>query len=327
MFQLLQKRWFYHGVPWAIITVQPFYDARQHLPDKPWWHITLMVASLLGPTMLAVYAHFYGLGRFLEKKRYAHYLLWLLAVIAVYVVSMVFFMRLWGFTDHTYDREFFNICIILSVTSGARYIKRGIQNRFRMQELEAKTARNELNALKAQINPHFLFNTLNNIYAINQNDPARGSEMILELAEVLVYHMGHFKKEYLPLEEEVQLIQSYITLEKLRLNDNCRLDIHLEPDNPALEVAPLLLLPFIENAFKHGTHPVKPCFIEISLKNEGNKVVFEVKNSIIKDRRVIKTHIGLENTQRRLELIYPKKHELTIENDGETHFVRLSIHT
>lgn len=327
MLQILQKRWFYHSVPWLLTMIQPFHDVMVNEPWRTFVEICLMVLSLMGPTILSVYAHFYIISRFLEKKKYLYYVLGLLAVVLFYVFTLIFLLSCWGITNHTYPAEFFNILIILSVTTGARYIKRGIQNRFRVQELEAKNARNELSALKAQINPHFLFNTLNNIYAINQNDPEKGSEMILELAEVLIYHMGHMKKEDLSLEEEIQLISSYIVLEKLRLNDNCKLTIHLEPENPKLEIAPLLLMPFIENAFKHGTHPIKPCFIEITLENHAKTIILTVKNSVIKDKRVVKTHIGMENTKRRLELIYPKKHELITESDEDAYSIRLSLHT
>jgi two-component system, LytTR family, sensor kinase len=323
----MQKRWFYHSVPWLLIMVQPFHDVRVNEPWRTFFETCLMVLSLIGPTIISVYAHFYVINRFLEKKKYVHYILGLLAVVFFYVFTVIFLLSCWGIVNHTYPREFFNILIILSITTGARYIKRGIQNRFRLQELEAKNARNELSALKAQINPHFLFNTLNNIYAINQTDPEKGSEMILELAEVLVYHMGHMKKEDLTLEEEIQLINSYIILEKLRLNDNCKLFIQLEPTNLQLEIAPLILMPFIENAFKHGTHPIKPCFIEIKLENYDRTVVLTVKNSVIKDRRVVKTHIGVENTKRRLELTYPGKHELVTQSDEECYSIRLSLQT
>jgi LytS/YehU family sensor histidine kinase len=214
---------------------------------------------------------------------------------------------------------------VASLAIGLQYFKRGVINQYQLQELRTKNAIAETAALKAQLNPHFLFNTLNNIYAVNIAEPEKGSEMILELADVMRYHLQISKAQIIALAEEEQLIKSYIELEKLRINNNCKLAVNIDIDNTTARIAPLLLLPFIENAFKHGTHPVKACFINISLLVEGEDLLFEVKNSLINNKNVVKTNIGLQNTLQRLKILYPNRHEVSTNVTNGTYHTRLLI--
>ena len=230
-----------------------------------------------------------------------------------------------GKMGNTRTQNIINFVFLQSIVLGLQYFKRGIVNQYQLQELKAKTAVTELNALKAQLNPHFLFNTLNNIYGINQLDAVKGSEMIMELSEVMRYHLEFSKVGQVRLEDEIQLLNSYITLEKLRLRDTCQVEVIFEGADQSLMISPLLFIPFVENAFKHGTHPTKNCFVSISLQTDVNRLSFTVKNSVIADRKVVKTHIGLQNTKRRLELIYPEKHQLSITKTDQEHTVELII--
>jgi LytS/YehU family sensor histidine kinase len=218
-----------------------------------------------------------------------------------------------------------NFAFLQIFAVGLQYFKRGIVNQYQLQELKAKTAQTELQALKAQINPHFLFNTLNNIYGMNQISPEKGSEMIMELSEVMRYHLEFSKEGKVTLADEIQLLQSYITLEQLRLRDTCDLQVDFKEVNESLMISPLLFLPFVENAFKHGTHPTKDCFVHIKLSTESNRLLLSVKNSLIINRKVVKTNIGLQNTKRRLELLFPEKHNLNITKNEVFHLVELSI--
>ncbi|WP_162200414.1 sensor histidine kinase [Kordia jejudonensis] len=225
----------------------------------------------------------------------------------------------------SFIQEISNIILLLVLSVGIRYLKRGIVGQFQLQELRVKKNEAEINALKAQINPHFLFNTLNNIYATNQIDAEKGSEMIMELSEVMRYHLRFSELQKVSLEDEVQLLHSYIALEKLRLTENCKIYINIAPSKSKLKIAPLLLLPFTENAFKHGTHPTKPCFINFSLVVENDTIIFQIRNSIISNKKIVKTHIGLENTKRRLKLIYNNKFELKISNTEDVFYLKLKL--
>ncbi|MFK7920881.1 MAG: sensor histidine kinase [Bacteroidia bacterium] len=211
-----------------------------------------------------------------------------------------------------------NVIFLLLFSTSLQYMKRGFIKQYRFQELKAKSAEIELNFLKAQINPHFLFNTLNNIYATNQIDSEQGSEMILELSDLMRYHLTASKKKFVPLEEEVGLIKSYIKIEELRLRDNCQLIISLPEEASKLMIGPLILLPFIENAFKYGTHSTLPCQINLDLSVNQRELKMQLSNTVFPSKRVIKTNIGLANTQKRLEILYPQTHSLeTIESEDQ----------
>ncbi len=267
---------------------------------------------------------------FFDKRKYKPYILYTLLLIFITILVLRLMYDLLGEREGIPDlvlwlQDFTNVCFFLVSTTGFQYVKRGLINQYQLQELRAKTAETELNALKAQINPHFLFNTLNNIYAINKIDSEQGGEMLLELSEVMRYHLRFSKMKEVNLEEELQLIKAYIELEKLRLTKNCELITTFEPINERLKIAPLLFLPFIENAFKHGTHPVQKSFVHLSITSTENKVHFEVSNSIIHNKKVVKTNIGLENTKRRLDIIYPKQHDLKISETDDRYIVNLII--
>lgn len=274
------------------------------------------------PLMYIAYAGFWIKSAFFDKRKYLAFSLALLFII----VSGVFALKLFGVNQgNTLFNNIINVAFVLLSSLGLQYFKRGIINQHQIQELRAKTAETELNALKAQINPHFLFNTLNNIYGMNQIDSNKGSEMILELSDVMRYHLEFSKMGTVRIEDEIQLIESYIKLESLRLTDNCKLQVDIEEVDQSLNISPLLFLSFVENAFKHGTHPIHPCFINLSLKSKENVIYFEIENSIIENRKVVKTNIGLENTSRRLELIYPEKHQLNVSESNKSYKVNLEI--
>jgi LytS/YehU family sensor histidine kinase len=218
-----------------------------------------------------------------------------------------------------------NLFFISLIAISLQHFKRDIIDQYRLKELQARNTEIELAALKTQLNPHFLFNSLNNIYGVVQEDTPKGSEMIIGLADIMRYYLRSSSRESINLEEEAQLIQSYIELEALRLNNNCLLTSDIQLTGVNGEIAPLLLLPFIENAFKHGTHPIRPCFIAISLKAVGERILFSIENSVVNNSRVIKTNIGLTNTKKRLALIYPNQYELDIAENQTTYSVRLII--
>ena len=149
--------------------------------------------------------------------------------------------------------------------------------------------------------------------------------MIMELSDVMRYHLQSSKEVKVKLQNEVDLLQSYIKLEQLRLRETCELRVDFDEADKSLMISPLLFMPFVENAFKHGTHPTKKCFVHIKLSTNPEGLLFRVKNSLIMNRKVVKTHIGLQNTKRRLELLFPEKHKLDIIKNEVYHLVELRI--
>ncbi len=321
----LQKRWVYHILIWVIIFLLiGLLEWIESFPEEGIQDILFELLEL-SPAIYIVYFNFAIKTHFFDKRKYAYYVLAFLFLVFSGVLMLGFVDQLIGVHHNSKAQNLINVLAIIPISLGLQYFKRGIINQFQLQELKAKTTETELNSLKAQINPHFLFNTLNNIYGINKIDAEKGSEMILELSDVMRYHLEISKKEMILLEDEIQLLKSYIELEKLRLNPNCNLTIDFKEVDKSLSISPLLFLPFVENAFKHGTHPIHPCYIILQMKTEGRKIFFDLKNSIIPNKKTVKTNIGLENTKRRLEMIYGDKHKLICTKDRSAYRIGLII--
>ena len=189
-------------------------------------------------------------------------------------------------------------------------------------------AKAELQLLKAQVHPHFLFNTLNNIYSNTQNTSPVASRMITELSDILRFILYECNMPLVALSKEIKMVGDYINLEQIRYGNN--IDIHIEtPENTnGLYIAPLLLLPLVENCFKHGTsNMIDQPWISLHLSIENNYLNTKLVNGKAKENRTDKQSagIGLENVRKRLALIYPEKHNLTITNDEEVFIVSLKL--
>jgi sensor histidine kinase YesM len=185
----------------------------------------------------------------------------------------------------------------------------------------------QLNALKNQFNPHFLFNTMNTLYGISLQYPERTSEMIMEVSQLMRYQVEQGNKEFVSLENEIAFISSYIQLEKERVGYRCRIDFDYEGDSERqYEIAPMILITFIENAFKHGAATIEKCFVTIHIKVSGGKLYLDVSNSVPqKKTNVASNKIGLKNTVERLEIVYPKKHLLKITQNEHDYTVNLEL--
>jgi len=185
----------------------------------------------------------------------------------------------------------------------------------------------QLNALKNQFNPHFLFNTMNTLYGISLQYPERTSEMIMEVSQLMRYQVEQGNKEFVSLENEIAFISSYIQLEKERVGYRCTIDFDYECDQEGFyEITPMVLITFIENAFKHGAATIEKCFVTIQIKIRGGKLYMDVSNSVPQHKKeVVSTKIGLKNTRERLEIVYPKKHQLEITQNKHDYTVNLEI--
>ena len=217
------------------------------------------------------------------------------------------------------------ITIIITFSSLVRKFNWfGFKDSVRLSE---KTA--ELSLLKSQINPHFLFNSLNSIYgtAIVEQSP-KTAEGIQKLSEMMRFMLKENTQDKISLEKEINYIHNYIGLQRLRVeeNENIQIDVSIE-DACQAEITPMLLIPLIENAFKHGISLKDPSWIKIDLLCTNNVLCLEVKNSIHKKHfnQKDESGIGLENVKERLKLLYTEKHELEINSVEKQYFVRLKL--
>lgn len=186
------------------------------------------------------------------------------------------------------------------------------------QELLREKLQSELNFLRAQTNPHFLFNTLNNLYVLARKKSDRTADAIMMLSKIMRFVLYDCRAPRIPVADEARIIQDYIELEKLRYNDRLRVQYEENIVPPGGTIAPLLLLPFVENSFKHGaTSTTGIANITVRLHVEHNLLDFEVHNTVEGDERPPNPEgIGLKNVKRQLDLIYPGRYDLLVGREG-----------
>jgi two-component system, LytTR family, sensor kinase len=187
----------------------------------------------------------------------------------------------------------------------------------------------ELALLKSQINPHFLLNSLNNLYALALTDPTKTPAALLKLSEMVAYILHECDQPRVPLTRDLDFVKNYIALQRLRLPPNTVLKVEMPENPPQIDIEPMILISFIENAFKHGLTTSRPCEIFISIKTTDHHLLRHVENDIVPNKNPKNGNvsgIGLANTRQRLEHSYPQKHTLHIEDDGQKHRVQLHIH-
>ncbi|MDO9255491.1 MAG: histidine kinase [Bacteroidales bacterium] len=196
------------------------------------------------------------------------------------------------------------------------------------KEAEKEKLNSELAFLKNQINPHFLFNTLNNIYSLVQTSVPDGQKAILQLSKLMRYILYETEKGDRFLSQEIDFMKTYIELMKLRISDKVSITVSFPEDFTDVAIPPLLFLPFVENAFKHGISYRRPSFVNVQLKTEPEKIIFECSNSIGNTGdELMKSDsgIGLENVKKRLALLYPDRHNLQVLETDTTYQIILQI--
>ncbi len=202
-----------------------------------------------------------------------------------------------------------------------------LQNKILETQLELK--KQELKYLRKQIHPHFLFNTLNTIYALALKQSDRTAEVILKLSNLLDYLLYQLEKPSVRLIDEILHIKEYIELEEIRFQDNLKISFNYDKQLPEIRIAPMLFIPLIENAFKHGSFINGFLTIDIRITMLDEYLTFSIKNSALnsENKEDLNNGIGLENIQKRLELLYPGNYNLTIKHKDNCFKVVLSIKT
>ncbi|MCY1227130.1 Sensor histidine kinase YpdA [compost metagenome] len=185
----------------------------------------------------------------------------------------------------------------------------------------------QLNSLKSQLNPHFLFNTFNTLYGISLEFPERTPDLIMKVSQLMRYQLESNAKQCVSLEEELSFINSYIQLEKERVGYRCEITYDSKIDNEnAYKISPMLLIAFVENAFKHGTCAIENCYVHISITVEKGKLRLQIVNSIPEKKiNVVSTRIGIQNTTERLKIIYGNDYTLDIKNTDTVYTVNLAL--
>ena len=221
-----------------------------------------------------------------------------------------------------------NIGILLFATSTLVLFSIWIKEQKRVNELKISTTQSELTILKQQINPHFLFNTLNNAHVLLKRDPDGASQVLFKLEELLNYQFNESEKELGYLDAEINFLRDYLSLEKIR-RDRFDYSVATEGNTSDTMIPPLLFIPFVENAIKHSPDNEKESYVHITFRISNDELYFRCENSK-PETVLVKSEaggLGLKNISRRLELLYPNHHTLSIVNDEQMFTVALTINT
>lgn len=222
---------------------------------------------------------------------------------------------------------FFGGLLLMGMNLGVKLYFRSQEDADILSQIEKHALERQLQYLKYQVNPHFLMNTLNNIHALVDIDPERAKASIVELSKLMRYVLYEGNNRLTPLSREVQFLNNYVRLMSMRYSDNVRISLDVPEILPDSLLPPLLLVIFVENAFKHGISYRNKSFVEISLQPHGDRLLFSCRNSRQQKPQDenMKGGVGLSNVRRRLDLLFPGNYTLDIKEQEDTYTVHLDI--
>jgi two-component system, LytTR family, sensor kinase len=328
---LFKIRWFYHWLFWIVYFLflcVVIYSAYS-IHDLSFY---IQLVTFMPFSAALVYFNIYVLiPIFLYRKKYVYYAsLLILAILTIAVTDQLlkkFFAHygspLFAYTSgldiKTLFTEAVGLFYLIGFTTGLKLSIDWIQNQQLMKEKEKQYLETELNFLKAQINPHFFFNTLNNLYSLTLKKSDQAPEVVLKLSALMSYMLYDSNSDKVSLNKEITYLHDYLDLEKLRFGQRLEVSFEMEGQIEEVKIPPMILILFIENSFKHGIkNNVNKIRIEISLKVEEGFLFFQVKNPIGDKTSKGNTGIGLKNAARRLELLYRDNYQLDLsENENE----------
>lgn len=266
--------------------------------------------------------HFILIPFFLDKKRF--FLFGSLVIGSIFLVS---YFKAYGKDWPIISKVFFFFLYTTGTGMAAFFLRRNIIIQRENIEKEKLQKEIELNYLKEQVNPHFLFNSLNSIYALSRQQSLETPDVVMQLSELMRYQLESSKKDTVLLKEELEFIENYLLLEEKRLSKRCTIEFLIGGKLLDFRIAPMLLIPFVENAIKHGAQATnKQSTIDISASVKNTTFNFSVVNSIptiVAESK--RKGIGLENVKRRLNLLYPNTHALEINTIKNEYRINLTI--
>lgn len=304
------------------------------------WFSSLLVPLTMAVTYFAVY---FLIPNYLLKKRYGHFFLfsfYVLVTSSYFIVLIIYgsliFIKKWDASNiPPMMKNFFFILILVYLVAGmVGFVKilnhnfstdrknRELQNKILTTQLQLREQ--ELNYLKRQIHPHFLFNTLNTIYGFALKQSKQTPEIILKLSNLLDYILYQVNKPLVSLENEIRHIREYIELEKIRFSENLQVSFRSSEIDEKIMVPPMLFIPFIENAFKHGNIVEGYLTIGIDIRVTGQKLEFSVSNTV-DETRGTSGGVGMQNIQKRLDLTFKDQYTMEYGRTGDRYNVKLEI--
>jgi two-component system, LytTR family, sensor kinase len=324
----------HHLLVWTIVFLGWHFFRYQDYRVNGWWITFVKVADL---ALLVYITNYLLIPYLLYKKRYILFgalfivLVFTFSIIKMYIEISLMQLPMFNIWDRFKVRVYDNVIPhILLVSTGAAFklLADYARSQRRLGDMAKEKAETELNFLKSQINPHFLFNSLNTVYFLIDKQNAEARKTLLQFSDLLRYQLYDCNSTTIEIEKEVSYLEDYIRLQRLRQDKQYEVEVKIGPELKGFRITPLILIPFVENAFKHISHHHNARnFIEVNLSRSNGTFTFEVENSKDDHQRSTepKGGIGLTNVKRRLELLYPGKHELEIQNTPGKFKVALNL--
>lgn len=332
----LSKRPVYHGIVWAAYILFLFLITPKATVGA-WVTFTNILIRAACFAVVVYFNLLYLIPKFLVQKRFLPY--FFLLLLSVFVVVPIELMLLHLKMQHfpalqqrllNNQSDYYAIAFLIGLLSTvAKIVKDWFRQQRIQKDLERQNMQSELRFLRSQINPHFLFNTLNNLYALTLKKSEQAPEVVLRLSEMMRYMLYECNEKRVPLAKELNYMRNYLELERQRHGQDIEISFEWTGgDVNQHRIAPLLFIPFLENSFKHGiSRSIESGYVRLAMGVKNKKVHFEIENSKPKqhDANYHQGGIGLTNSRRRLAILYPEHHELLIKDQPDAYRVELKI--
>lgn len=337
MRSIFQRRYVFHLFFWLMCIVFAILETQIYFKKKDWLFSLYPLLSTVGAMALLVYINTTLLiPRLLQKKRVALYIAGILVTIVIYVWLRSEMQRQWdavlwpddlmSITDYFKWNTFYAVWFIL-ISSMLYFSQKWTEQQQQVKNIQINQLQTELKYLRAQVNPHFLFNGLNTVYGSIDKTNQEARNTLLQFADLLRYNLYEADVDWVELEKETLYLENYVALQKARSNSNLHIDLSVQIENKSVRIAPLIFIPFVENAFKFSSHDdTRPNSIRINLQQTGNRIIFQCVNSY-EEHVQPPGGIGLANVKRRLELLYKDRYILDIRNETNNWHVELILIT
>jgi two-component system LytT family sensor kinase len=325
--------WFVYLIFWVFF----YHSSNSSLPVTLAITVAFIIVSVHG---VASYINIYILfPRLLKQKQYFMYVVSVLLTVSlsclILVVAFLFSPAIsYASKSSIWTFDFFvtnaiSVSYTLAITMSLKLVKQWYERERLTDNLEKIQTETELKYLKHQINPHFLFNSLNSLYALTLTKSDKAPELVLKLSEILRYVLYDSSERWVPLDKEINYIKSYLALEEIRNGDRLKVDFNIEGDTSGKKVAPLIFLTFLENSFKHGiAASTGEGFVHVNMKVTEDEIHFHLTNSKPKEaeKAISKLGgIGLVNLKKRLQILYEGRHALRISEKDQAYTVDLVL--
>ena len=323
-----------HIASWAVVFVMPalifISEGNQRFEEA----LYRSLASLPFLMFLFYLCYFWLIDRLWFKKRY---LFFVLVVGLIFCVSYSKYELFSYFALHKSKHkmppfhafvyfDFLSNLLPVVFAMAIRYAQRNFSLEIAQKEVQAQKLQADLTQLRYQLQPHFFFNALNNIYSLIEFNPQKAQQSVHSLSKLMRHFMQNSDQKQISLAEEVDFLQQYISLMQLRLTDKTTVQVDFPKQVPHLTIAPLLFISLVENAFKHGVSATTTTTLSFSLRVEGDTIIFKSENTKIPTQESLySSGIGIDNLKKRLTLLYPERHQYTIEEKEGKYIAQLTI--